>query len=490
MADEQPPQEPPRGEQPGLPSISPAKRKRLQQCFEHANLQMSQENYDYAAELLTQCVAGDPANFIYLQSFLSNLKKKYNNNKRGSNLAFIQGRGARGAAKKAASQEDWVGVIKAGLEALKLNPWDVATLTQMADAAAAMGCFDVQLAYLKTAQEGSPKDPAVNRACAAALRQLGRYDEAIACWHRVEKAKPGDEEAARAIASLSVEKTISKGGYEDPNRTSDSLRGQQQQHQQKRQTAAAEVSPETRLEKEIARHPDEISHYIELAELYISREEYEKAEDVYARAFEASDGDDDVRERWEDAQMRRLRQTVARADREAKRAGTEEAKQRFQDLKQELNAKELEVHQNRVKRYPNNLAFRYDLGLRYQMNGRYNEAIAEYQQARNDPRRRGLCLLALGQCFQQIKQYRLAMSHYEDAIKEIPDRDSQNKKLALYLAGRLATAMKNFDVGEKHLTTLAGLDFSYRDVSSLLDKIGEMRENAAAGGGGQAAEEA
>jgi tetratricopeptide (TPR) repeat protein len=113
------------------------------------------------------------------------------------------------------------------------------------------------------------------------------------------------------------------------------------------------------------------------------------------------------------------------------------------------------------------------------MNARYNEAIAEYQQARNDPRRRGLCVLALGQCFQQIKQYRLAMSHYEDAIKDIPDRDSQNKKLALYLAGRLATAMKNLDLGEKHLTTLAGLDFNYRDVRVLLDKIARMRDNLA-----------
>ena len=111
------------------------------------------------------------------------------------------------------------------------------------------------------------------------------------------------------------------------------------------------------------------------------------------------------------------------------------------------------------------------------MNGRFNEAIAEYQQARNDPRRRGVCMLALGQCFQQIKQYRLAMSHYESAIQEIPDRDPQNKKLALYLAGRLATAMKNLDAGEKHLTALAGLDFSYRDVSQLLDKIGQLREN-------------
>ncbi|OHB82253.1 MAG: hypothetical protein A2V98_19355 [Planctomycetes bacterium RBG_16_64_12] len=480
MAAKEPPEQPPPSDGDAKPVLSPAKRKRLQQCFEHANLQMQQENHDYATELFTQCVAGDPGNFIYLQSFLGNLKKKYNNNKKGSNLAFIHGRSARSGAKKAASQQDWHGVIAAGLEALKLNPWDVPTLTQMAEASSQMRHYDVQLAYLKTAQEANPKDPHVNRLCAFALKELGQFDQAIACWHRVEQARPGDEEASRAIASLAVEKTIAKGGYEDPNRTSESLRGQQQQQQQ-RQPDAAQVSPEKRLEKEIARHPDDISKYIELAELYITHEQYDRAEEVYARAFEASDGDEDVRERWEDAQLRHLRQRVARADREAKRSGTDDAKQRFQDLRQELSTKELEVHQNRVKRYPNNLTFRYDLGLRYQMNGRFNEAIAEYQQARNDPRRRGLCMLALGQCFQQIKQFRLAMSHYESAIQEIPDRDSQNRKLALYLAGRLAAALKNFDVGEKHLTTLAGLDFSYRDVSTLLDKITQMRENAAAG---------
>ncbi|MFH1923457.1 MAG: tetratricopeptide repeat protein [Planctomycetota bacterium] len=478
MAAKDPPEKTPPSDGP-----SPAKRKRLQQCFEHANVQMQQENHDYATELFTQCVAGDPSNFIYLQSFLSNLKKKYNNNRKGSNLAFIQGRGARSGAKKATSQQDWPGVITAGLDALKLNPWDVATLSIMADASNRMGNHDCQLAYLKTAQEANPKDPHVNRLCAVALRELGQFDQAIACWHRVEQAKPGDEEAARSIASLAVEKTIAKGGYEDPNRTSESLRGQQQKQQTQTQPDADHLSPEKRLEKEIARHPDDISKYHELAELYISHEQYDRAIEVYARAFEASDGDEEVRERWEDAQLRHLRQRAERADREAKRSGDDEAKQRCEELRRELVAKELEVHQNRVKRYPTNLTFRYDLGLRYQMNGRYNEAIAEYQQARNDPRRRGLCMLALGQCFQQIKQFRLAMSHYEEAIQEIPDRDSQNKKLALYLAGRLAAAMKNFDVGEKHLTTLAGLDFSYRDVSTLLDKIAKLRDNQ--GGDGE-----
>ena len=30
---------------------------------------------------------------------------------------------------------------------------------------------------------------------------------------------------------------------------------------------------------------------------------------------------------------------------------------------------------------------------------------------------------------------------------------------------------------EKHLSALAGLDFTYKDVSKLLDKIAKLREN-------------
>ena len=121
---------------------------------------------------------------------------------------------------------------------------------------------------------------------------------------------------------------------------------------------------------------------------------------------------------------------------------------------------------------------------------RYAEAIQELQKAKNDPRRRGICLLALGRCFERIKQYRLAMNHYESAIQEIPDRDAANKKQALYLAGRLAMGLKDIDAAEKHLSTLAGLDFTYRDVSTVLDKIAKLRENPGSGAAGSQQSEA
>jgi hypothetical protein len=53
MASQEPLELPP--QQPGRREpLTPAGRRRLQKCFEHASKQMSQENYDYATDLLTQ----------------------------------------------------------------------------------------------------------------------------------------------------------------------------------------------------------------------------------------------------------------------------------------------------------------------------------------------------------------------------------------------------------------------------------------------------
>ena len=457
---------------PAREPLSPLKQKRLQQMFEHAGKQIKQKNYDYATELLTECVLGDPLNLSYVESFVDNLHEKYGNNRKGSKLAQFKERGARGALKKAKASGKWDEVIKNALKVLKVNPWDVVTLTSLATATSKMGSGECELYHLKRALEANINDPDVNWQCAAALRLRGLFDQAIACLHRVALARPDDEEVQRAIASMTVEKTVALGGYDDDDDDDDDKakrpRGKRAGPGQEEEQ---ELTAEGKLRQKIAADPEEIVNYFELAQLYINSEEYERAETVLADAYEASDGDHDVRERWEDVQLRQLRKQVALAE----KRGDEEGRKKFRN---ELITKEVAVYQDRCRRYPGNTGFKYELGLRYQLAGKFNEAIEQFQLARNDPQRKGRCLLRLGQCFQQIKQNGLAMSHYESAIEEIPDRDAENKKRALYLAGKMAVALKNLDSGEKHLTQLAELDFGYEDVSKLLEKITAIRKNS------------
>jgi tetratricopeptide (TPR) repeat protein len=446
-------------------SMPPAKRRQLQQLFERANKAMTQEDYDYAAELLTPCVIGDPGNFVYVQTYLGNLKKKYSNVKKSGKLAFFQG----ASVKKAAMQKDWKGVIKSGLEVLKKNPWDISALSSLANACEQLGHDEAQLAYLKTALEANPKDPDVCRLCAFALGNRKEFDQAIALWARVQQARPDDEEAQREIARLTVEKTISVGKYEETDHS--------QKTAKKSVADDREETEEQRLLRDIKRNPQHLPTYVQLANSYLGEKQYDKAEEILQKAYEVSGGDAEMLERLEDAQLTGMRYRLSELRRRAQETGSRDLKIEHNQLVAAIKAKDLEIYQHRCERFPNNLAFRYELGRRYQQAGSHKEAIVEFQQAKNDPRYKGLCNLALGQCFQEINQNRLALNHYEGAVEDLTDRNPEERKLALYLGGKLAMAMNNLDAASRFLTKLAELDFSYKDVSDLLDELDRKRND-------------
>jgi tetratricopeptide (TPR) repeat protein len=206
-----------------------------------------------------------------------------------------------------------------------------------------------------------------------------------------------------------------------------------------------------------------------------------------AKAYEITK-DVAAKEKLEDLQLRRLRQALAEAEKEYRSNPSDQTKQKMVAAQKALWTKELEVYKDRVERFPNNLGFRFELGVRYQLNEMYEEAIKQYQVAQTDPRRKGVCLLNLGQCFEKIGQHRLAMKHFEDAVQEISDRDAENKKRALYSAAVLAYRLKDYRRAEQHASALAAMDYSYRNVGELLDKIAKRLE--AQRGGATAEEEA
>jgi tetratricopeptide (TPR) repeat protein len=460
--------EPPKSGREPLPD---PKRKRLEKIFEVAGKKAAvaavANDFDYVTDLLVQCVTGDPGNALYARAYIENLQKKYGNNKKGAPIYTQFGaRGARAAVKKALGLGQWDEVIAQGLKALTVNPWDVPTLHCMASAAGKTGDRDCELYYLQSALMGTPKDPACNRLYAIALTDRGLIDQAIVFWHRVEEALPDNEEAKRAVAALTVQKARSRGGFDDDDEASRTQRVMDQQQ--------AEITLERKLLQKIEREPTVLAPYLELSQYYINEERFKDCEELLAKAYEASDGNPDIREKWEDAELRHLRQKITQAKDPA-------VKKKLQTL---YFDKDVEVCKNRVQRYPGNLSFKFELGYRLMLTKQYAAAIQELQVAKNEPRRRGVCMLVLGQCFKQIGQYPLAMNNYELAIAEIPDRDADNKKKALYLAGCLALDLKDLDTAEKHLTVLANLDFAYKDVSALLDKIAKLRDNPDAEGGG------
>jgi hypothetical protein len=69
------------------------------------------------------------------------------------------------------------------------------------------------------------------------------------------------------------------------------------------------------------------------------------------------------------------------------------------------------------------------------------------------------------------------MRNYEAAVESLTDRELELRKRALYRAGVLAGGLEDVDGARKYLSTLAGLDFNYRDVAQRLDKLGAAKDN-------------
>lgn len=238
------------------------------------------------------------------------------------------------------------------------------------------------------------------------------------------------------------------------------------------------ASPEQQLERKIAKEPSNISLYLELADLLVKEERFTDAEAVLKRALDASGRSLEVQEYLEDVELRHARHQVLIAEKRAKAESTDEAIELYNQMRNELNNKELEIYRNRSERYPGNLGHKFELGLRLQRAKNYQEAIRVLQEARGDPKRKGRVLFYLGVCFEAIKQPKLALNHYEEALEHLGEREIDDRKLAMYRAGVVAMdRIKDYEKAEKHLNGLAGLDFSYKDLPDRLDKLHKLRED-------------
>jgi tetratricopeptide (TPR) repeat protein len=473
----------------GLPPVAAAVRQRLQAVFEHARRSAEKGDFEYAHDLFSQCLTEDPANLIFLQHFLSNLAQKYGNNKKGARFAALKIKTSRMALSKAADKGQWREAFAAACEALKLNPWDVSTLLDVADAYQEIGSDECQLYTLRWALDAAPKDVAVNRRAAETLARLGQFDQAISCWRRVEHARPGDEEAAKAVSQLSVEKTIQQGGYNPEllgsnvqvaaaDTVLDRVARPRPDGGADAKTTSVEAARERPLLDAIAAQPAVIANYIELAELFTTQNRLREAEEILARALSASGGGDlAVRELLEETHLRRAHHQVLVAQRRADQEKTPESQDLARRMIAQANQAELEVFAARVARNPGKLTLQYELGLRCKRAGKFREAIQAFQAAREDSRLKALVQLHLGESFQYIRQFRLALASYEAAIEAADSMQIDTKKLALYRAGILAADLADRDKAERYLTQLAAIDFGYRDVADRLDKLAALRDS-------------
>jgi tetratricopeptide (TPR) repeat protein len=466
-------------EKPQPEPISPAKRKRLQQCYEHGSKMTNDGNFDYANTLFMQCVGGDPGNLVYLQALLGNLQNKYGGNKKGAKLAGLKTSKPKSAMKKAAGKDKWSTVILAGLDVLTYTPWDIPTLTSMSKACRELGHPETELAYLKFAMDANAKDPEINRVAAKALERQGQFDQAIACWHRVEQSLPEDDEARHAAGRLHNQRMLDRAATERPNSTAGLVNtsNTSESESAKRGDQKEDASATEQLRAAIKQNRDNPKNYIELADVYARDNKFDECHKVLKDGLAATGGDLQIQEYGEELAVRQRRHQISIAEKRAQAEPTEDAKKLVKSLKIELLKTELAMYAARSDRYPNNITYKFELALRLKQTRKFHEAIKLFQEVRKDPKRKVTGSLELGDCFQFVKQHELAMKAYDDAINEAGVREIEYKKKALHRAGTLAMRDEDYEKANRFIAECADMDYSYQDIAKLLDKLKELREN-------------
>jgi tetratricopeptide (TPR) repeat protein len=173
------------------------------------------------------------------------------------------------------------------------------------------------------------------------------------------------------------------------------------------------------------------------------------------------------------------RRNLAIADRRlaAAEAGEEDARHTPDDLRRirnklvkEIASREIEMLRLRADRFPNDLSYRLDLGIRLAEADQLDEAIVDLQQARKDPRLLWKAAMHLGLSFKRRNNWRLAQRNLEEAMAQVPPGEEESRKEILYQlavgSAESGELQKAIDLGHD----LANIDFGFRDIGKLLDE--------------------
>ncbi len=138
------------------------------------------------------------------------------------------------------------------------------------------------------------------------------------------------------------------------------------------------------------------------------------------------------------------------------------------ELVREVSSREIELYRVRADRFPQDLSYRLELGIRLFKAEQIEQAIVELQQARKDQKLAGKTLTYLGFCFKKRNNWRLAQRNLEEALQFIPTTDEALRKEILYTLARghaeVDEIPQALDLGHE----LANLDYGFKDIGKLL----------------------
>jgi tetratricopeptide (TPR) repeat protein len=317
----------------------------------------------------------------------------------------------------------------------------------------------------------------------------GDVTKAIECYEITGKAleglaraKPDEREFQDQYRDVSGKLTILKGKFEagdfresllDPQKQRD-IRDQDRMFQDDSRYAQLIES----AMRSMRENPNEPGKVFAVADLMLRRgrpEDEDAAIQLLLEAYERTKTYQ-FKMRADEVRMRQLRRQVQ----QMKGQGDEKAAAEL--LKKMLDF-EIEVYLERIHHYPTEVRYKYELGKRYFMAQRFDDAMPMLQQARTDPRNRMACLSLIAQSFYHKGFYDQAINVLLDGIKGYPIEGDEVSKDLHYWLGRAYEAAGQIDAAIQTYGQIIQWDYNYRngDVRQRLQAAQQQARKPQAG---------
>jgi len=446
----------------------------LRAQFTKGNDALLRDNHDYAISLFESVLKREPA-FYECRKAL-----------RAAQQARSGGGG--GFFKKAwSSASSSPQVAKAQL-ALRSNPAEALAIAEqilngdannsgahrvIVEAATALEMPQTAVLSLEILVKNSPRDKALAMQFANTLADTGDTRSAERILAEFARQMPNDPEVSQAVKNLSARHTMGNSGYEkiaegtgsyrDILRNEEEAKSLEQENRvQKTEDVAERLIGE--YEKRLNTESGNVKITRELAALYVQKKQFDRALSLYDRVKASEAGNDPTLERAiSDLKVRRLDHQIESLDPTAP-----DYTERVVQLTTEKTAFQLTECQQRVEKFPTDLALRFELGSLYFQTGKIGEAIKEFQKARDNPHKRIAAMSHLAQCFAKRKMFDLAAENLQDAIKEKQVFDEEKKDL-IYQLGTVLEHMDKKAEAIEQFKLIYKVDASYRDVEAKVD---------------------
>jgi len=447
-----------------LTSLDP----RVQKQFAAAE-QNLKTNAQYAMELATGLLARNPG-CVDIRRLLRRAQKTVLGTGSGG-LGGLLG-GLVGGPNLKLAESDPAAAMADAETRLAKRPGDLGAHRQLAAAAAKLGLWDTAAFAHEELAELQPKEPGHAVAAAKAHIEDGEFDRAIAYLEAKLRAFPGNGDLMEAMRAASVAKTMRKGNWEGGDDFRSKLKDSEEatrleQASRVMTDAASAQEVIAELARRIEADTENLTLYREIVRQFTVVGDFASALAWLQRGRQTQLGKGDVSlERQEQELNLRLLGARIQAARDAGDAAGAEA------LAKEEADYRLAAAAAMVERYPNDYAYRHELGLLLLGRGRLDEAIQQLQYAQRNPKLRQSALLGLGRAFLAGRKVDLAIEQLQLAKSELPVMNELRKEVVYALGGAFESAGKAREAIDEYKLIYTA-DAGYRDVAAKINAFYE-----------------